>query len=69
MYCRRSDGVLIDLSAGKYRNCSGRSVVSTSSICGGWKYFLANCPRTNMMCSGLSGAWVPAITVCAQSLY
>lgn len=143
MYCRLSNGVLVDLSAGKYRHCSETSVsyigakratvsltggsklfvlptllgieglnfsaielsgygiqsktmiasitnngivtmtkaatkTSTSNIlflgvssskCGGWKYFLADCPKGNMLCSGMSGAWVPATTVCSQSLF
>jgi len=143
MYCRLTNGVLVDLSAGKYRNCSEISVSyagakkatvqlsngsnfftlptslgiemlntsgiqisgygivngtmvasitkdgvvkmtnaasksatsnltffgSSSSKCGGWKYFLADCPKGNMLCSGMSGAWVPAITVCSQSLF
>jgi hypothetical protein len=30
---------------------------------------MANCPKGNMMCSGMSGAWVPAVTVCGQRLY
>ena len=59
MKCRKPNGVLITLPS----NCAGLSK------CGGWKFFLANCPKTNMMCSGLSGAWVPAITVCNQQLY
>ena len=143
MYCRLANGVLVDLSAGKYKNCSeitvsytgakqatvqlsngskvfslpsslGIEMLNTSKIgvsgygiadgamvasitkdgivtmtkaatksatsnltfvglssskCGGWKYFLADCPKGNMLCSGMSGAWVPATTVCGQSLF
>lgn len=34
-----------------------------------WRYFLANCPKVNQLCSGFSGAYVPAITVCNQQLF
>jgi len=37
--------------------------------CSKWKYFVANCPKGNMMCSGMSGAYVPAVTVCGQKLF
>ena len=37
--------------------------------CAGKRYFLANCPKINQLCSSLSGAWVAASTVCAQRLY
>lgn len=59
MQCRKPNGVLITLP----QNCA------SLSKCGGWKFFLANCPKTNMMCSSLSGAWVAAVTVCNQQLY
>lgn len=67
-YCRKPNGVLVNLDAGKYRHCSG-SRLNGASICGGWRYFLANCPKTNFLCSATSGAWVPAVTVCSQNLY
>lgn len=38
-------------------------------LCGGWKYFMADCHKPNMMCSGMSGAWVSSVTVCGQRLY
>lgn len=42
---------------------------SESKLCGGWKYFLADCRKPNTMCSALSGAWVAASTVCGQRLF
>jgi hypothetical protein len=30
---------------------------------------MADCPRNNQMCSGMSGAWVSASTVCSQRLF
>jgi hypothetical protein len=42
---------------------------SNGSIsCSKWKYFMADCPKNNMMCSGMSGAYLPAITICNQRL-
>jgi hypothetical protein len=72
MYCRRPDGVLVNLDQGTYQSCANGSMNGAgqvSSKCGGWKFFYANCPKTNTQCSGLSGAWVPAITVCQQQLF
>lgn len=69
-YCRKpkvmgeSVGVLTTLR----QNCA-RSNSRIKKLCGGWRYFLADCPKNNMMCSGMSGAWLPASTVCAQRLY
>ena len=37
-----------------------------------WKYFTAQCTRIQQglgTCSGTSGAWVPAVSVCAQRLF
>lgn len=37
-----------------------------------WKYFTAQCTRVQQglgICGGTSGAYVPAITVCAQKLF
>lgn len=37
-----------------------------------WKYYLAQCSRIQRalgICSGTSGAWVPAITVCNMRLF
>ena len=33
------------------------------------RYFLANCPKINQLCSQFSGAWVSAVTVCNQRLF
>jgi hypothetical protein len=30
---------------------------------------MVSCPKINMMCNAMSGAWVPAVTVCSQRLY
>lgn len=37
--------------------------------CATWRYFLANCPKTNQSCSSLSGGFVAAVTVCSQGLW
>lgn len=63
-YCRKSDGTLV-----APRPSCARPNSRINKLCGGWRYFLADCPKGNMLCSGMSGAWVPAITVCAQGLY
>ncbi len=69
-YCRKPPaanekyGVLTTLN----QNCA-RSNSRVNKLCGGWKYFLADCRKPNMMCSGLSGGWVAAATVCSQRLY
>ena len=68
MYCRKPNGVLANLSAMPYNHCASVRVDGTS-VCGGWRYFLANCPRTNTMCSATSGAWVASVTVCNQQLF
>jgi hypothetical protein len=37
-----------------------------------WKFFTAQCTRNQQalgICSGVSGAWVPAITVCNLRLF
>ena len=37
-----------------------------------WKYFFTQCTRNQQalgLCSAISGAWVPAITVCNQRLF
>lgn len=36
--------------------------------CSTWRFFRVNCAKINQQCSNLSGAWVPAITVCGQKL-
>jgi len=69
-YCRKppargeNTGVLTTLT----QHCA-RPNSRVNKLCGGWKYFLANCPKGNMMCSGMSGAWVAASTVCGQRLF
>jgi len=37
--------------------------------CVTWRYFRVTCPKLNQQCSSLSGAYVPAITVCNQKLF
>jgi hypothetical protein len=72
MYCRKPNGVLANLDAGKYKHCSNGRIDAagqSSAKCGGWKYFYANCPKTNVLCSAMSGGWVAAITVCGQRLF
>lgn len=34
-----------------------------------WRFFYPDCPRLNLLCNPLSGAWVPAVTVCDQRLF
>lgn len=69
-YCRKpvrsgeSVGVLTTL-----RQHCARPNSRINKLCGGWKYFMADCRKPNMMCSALSGAWVAASTVCNQRLY
>lgn len=44
----------------------------STCTCAKWKFFNANCTRSQNalgICSSLSGAYVPAITVCNQRLY
>lgn len=72
MYCRRPNGVLVNLGAPSYRRCSNGSIDGAgqrTAKCGGWRYFYANCPKTNVLCSPFSGAWVAANTVCKQQLF
>ena len=45
--------------------------VTSSCTCAKWKFFTAQCSRIQQslgICSGTSGAYVPAITVCNQKL-
>jgi len=69
-YCRKAPargervGVLTTLR----QNCA-RANSRVNKLCGGWKYFLADCPKTNQLCSGLSGGWVAVTTVCSQRLF
>ena len=34
-----------------------------------WRYFYPNCPKLNVLCSANRGAYVAAVTVCAQALW
>ena len=45
---------------------------TNSCTCSSWKYYYPNCTRANIvsgLCSGKSGAYVPAIVVCNQRLF
>ena len=45
---------------------------SKTCTCSKWKFFTAQCTKSQQalgQCSGTSGAWVPAITVCNQRLF
>lgn len=37
--------------------------------CATWRKFRVSCPKVNALCSNLSEAYVPAITVCNQRLF
>lgn len=69
-YCRKpvargeNVGVLTTLR----KHCA-RPNSRINKLCGGWKYFLADCPKTNQLCSAMSGAWVAASTICSQRLF
>ena len=69
-YCRKAPktGETVGVLSTLKQSCA-RPNSRVSKLCGGWKYFLADCPKNNQLCSGLSGAWVAASTVCAQRLY
>lgn len=72
MYCRKPNGVLVNLNSVSNRRCAAGVVDGAgqrTSKCGGWRFFYANCPRTNFLCSAVSGAWVAAVTTCRQQLY
>lgn len=34
-----------------------------------WRFFYPRCPKINFLCNAQRGAYVPAITVCIQSLF
>lgn len=72
MYCRKPNGVLVDFNSTAYKRCATGVVDGAGarkSKCGGWRYFLADCKRTNTLCSALSGGWVAAVTVCREQLF
>lgn len=33
-----------------------------------WRFFYAQCPKTNQLCNSTSGAFLSAVTVCGQRL-
>lgn len=37
--------------------------------CSTMRYFKVNCSKINVLCSSVSGAFVPAITICNQRLW
>lgn len=37
--------------------------------CATWRKFKVSCPKINSLCSSLSEAYLPAITVCNQRLF
>jgi hypothetical protein len=65
-------GVMADATA-KYVRATAKCLPCRKPngvlTCSKWSYFMANCPKGNMMCSGMSGAYVPAVTVCGQKLF
>jgi len=69
-YCRKAParGETVGVLTTLQQNCAHPNS-SINQLCGGWKYFLANCPKNNQLCSGMSGGWVSAITICGQRLY
>lgn len=69
-YCRKAprSGETIGVLSTLQQNCA-RANSRVNKLCGGWKYFMANCPKTNQLCSARSGAWLPAITICAQRMF
>lgn len=69
-YCRKppARGEKVGVLTTLRQHCA-RPNSRVNKLCGGWKYFLADCPKTNQLCSSLSGAWLPSATVCGQRLY
>lgn len=69
-YCRKAPkrGETVGVLSTLKQKCA-RPNSNVDRLCGGWKYFLANCPKGNQMCSGMSGAWLSVTTVCSQRLY
>lgn len=45
-------------------SCTKNSVTTTVT----YKFFYPNCSNNNLLCRAGSGAWVPAVTVCALGL-
>lgn len=37
--------------------------------CAKWRKFRVSCPKINQLCSNMSEAFLPSITVCNQGLY
>ena len=49
-----------------------KCLTNSKCSCRKWRYFYSGCKRTQQalgICSGMSGAYVPAITVCNQQLF
>lgn len=69
-YCRKAprSGETVGVLTTLRQNCA-RANSRVNKLCGGWRYFMANCPKGNQLCSGMSGAWLPVVTVCANRLY
>ena len=34
-----------------------------------WRFFYANCPKGNQLCSGTRGAYVSPVILCRQSIF
>lgn len=69
-YCRKpvAKGETVGVLTTLNQSCA-RPNSRINKLCGGWKYFMADCRKPNMMCSAMSGAWLPASTVCGQRLF
>jgi hypothetical protein len=61
MYCER-DGRRLDLSGVAHRSCG-------SGLCGGWRYFGRGGSSGESRSAGVTGAWLPVISVCGLGLY
>jgi uncharacterized delta-60 repeat protein len=47
-------------------------ILNNGCTCSKWRFFYPNCTRANVvagLCSGKSGAYVPAITICNQRIF
>jgi len=49
----------------KYTNSQGQVAYRTVT----WRLFYPRCPKVNFFCNPVAGAYVAAITVCAQRLW
>jgi hypothetical protein len=57
MFCNKGKGKILNLSESSNKSCSG-------SVCGGWKFVHNGCSLVGDYCSGRSGAWLSAVSVC-----